>query len=395
MILTASLLTLLSPALAQDSDPDSPGLEPLQRTTFAGAALVVNDTMVTLETIDAELARRLEETPASTDAERRILWNEVLRESLRTALWTQAGEDLGIDPNLLAGPVESRVERMYRTRADRLALADTLDGPATSTFETQLSPSHNSREQGGRDAMRLIAEEDLYRELWVGSTLGTTPGPTGRMSRDRYIRPGELNGIYKRELALLPDDVELQYLVILSAAAGGEAEAFEFAAGLREEVLEGRDLAEVVDAYGALLRSEGGVAPPTPADALPALELRAWVRSAVPGTLSPVLPFRSAEPPGEIKGWQVVRLLSRESPSTPLPFTSPPLQRSLLRRLGEIRDRDALEVSDIRLQDSAYLWSFLEAPTPAAPTPAGSGPARPADPADPAAGAPEPSSATP
>lgn len=104
----------------------------------------------------------------------------ILQNLAMTQLEIEAGRVRGFDPAL----VESLVDKHFERQIDRFG------GPTEFTKRLQnwrMTPTN----------FRAEVTSDLYRYAWRDSSLGKQPGPTGRVSVDRYIRPGYLFSTYE------------------------------------------------------------------------------------------------------------------------------------------------------------------------------------------------------
>jgi len=100
----------------------------------------------------------------------------ILQNLAMNQLEFEAGRVRGFDPAL--------VDKHFERQIDRFG------GPTEFT----------KRLQGWRmtpTSFRAEVTSDLYRYAWRDSSLGKQPGPTGRVSVDRYIRPGYLFSTYE------------------------------------------------------------------------------------------------------------------------------------------------------------------------------------------------------
>jgi hypothetical protein len=113
-------------------------------------------------------------------AQRGPIQISILQDLAMTQLEIDAGRVRGFDPKL----VESLVNNHFERQVERY-------GGATN-FTKRL---HDWRMTPSR--FRMEVTSDLYRYAWRDSSLGKQPGPTGRVSVDRYIRPGYLYSTYK------------------------------------------------------------------------------------------------------------------------------------------------------------------------------------------------------
>ena len=82
-------------------------------------------------------------------------------------------------------------------------------------------------------------------------------------------------------------------------------------------------------------------------------DLAPFLEGAALGELSPVLPARS--PDGVLRGYRVLKLLSRDRPEPPA-FSDGTFQQHLTERIQENLDQVREDVALARLLRAAYVW---------------------------------------
>lgn len=186
----AAAQTLPLPADAPTLEPSAPAIAYLDW----GIGVVGNE-VVTLREIEraeadpyAPWQARLRE-----GEDRGVVREDILRDLAMTRLEVEAGRSRGFDPAL----VESLVSGHFERQVERFGGA--------AGFSQRLRSSRTSPEQ-----FREQVTADLYRIAWRDSERGVQPGPAGRTTADRYIRPGELLSAYEvLKESQDPDDLAL------------------------------------------------------------------------------------------------------------------------------------------------------------------------------------------
>lgn len=340
-MLWAALLCLFQesapvPPGAAPAPRASPGEEP-ERMRVNRLDLIVNDQCLTHLDMMREIWRRRE--PIDPEDQDEVI-NQIIGARIDEIIKTQAGKDLGFDEAFVHRLVEDQLERREESAGSASLLGDQLKplGLDSGTYHEN-------------------TEASILARLWSGSTTGIYPGPGGRHHVDRVVRPGRLYFEYQRNKAelALPATVTLQELAIDAQQLGDLREAEELAADLRERILLGEDFGAVAVEAGRASDETRGVLPPLEVErlrlALP--ELGSFLDGAELGELSPVLPVRS--PDGVLRGYRVVKLLSRDRPEPP-PFSDGAFQQHLTERIQENLDQAREGVALARLLHSAYVW---------------------------------------
>lgn len=285
----------------------------------------------------------------------------ILQDLAMTQLEIAAGRVRGFDPKL----VESLVDNHFERQVERFG------GPTEFT----------KRLQGWRmttTSFRAEVTSDLYRYAWRDSSLGKQPGPTGRTSVDRYIRPGYLFSTYEAfaesndpaMLAVLGGSTEMlvlgriilpveQHAAGLDKEAGLEKTKF-LAEQLRAQVLEGEatfeDQATAWDANRGqskpIQRTIRGVLGMSRQYHKTDL-LFEFARDAKPGDVSPPLPFQ--DPEGDVA--VVLYALAERLPATPpKPFADISVQTALREHLLDELDKRRMTRARLHLVQESHLY---------------------------------------
>jgi hypothetical protein len=310
-----------------------------------GVVAHVGDEVITRGELDRFVQRRTGGLVLSTPEEVQDVREEALRGMITLRLQAQAGEDMGFDP----AEMDRIVRRSIEAQRRELGSA----GLAELWLEQGLDPL----------AAREDQMSDLYQQIWRIKTVGL-PGPAGtRPTRDRFVRPGDLESLYRvnRDELGDPDEVQLQLLDVLAAAEGGLEKARERCEECRRMLVEdGADFGQMVEKYGASLRSTLGVTEALIVPRLADPRLREFAAGAETGEVSEILPL---EGPEGLEGYRLVRLHSRREGAPPLPFSDPRTQNVLRREYLRQREERVLDEARDRLQRRAHVWlnpAFVE-----------------------------------
>lgn len=316
-----------------------------------GIAVQAGESLVTLSEFVRATKRYQARYPPSNAAEEERLRLQVLRDLATMRLEEQGGAELGLD--------QTQIERM--TRADLQARRD----------KTGLEAYLAELQSQGKDALMEAADRqhEIRRIMWEFSAQGRAFA-NKRATRDHSIRPGELRGIYEENKErLAPPTVQLRWLIVSSESMGGAEAARASCADARERVLEGEDLALLVEERGAEFRDTRGLTPLVPPRNFRDPALVSFAEAAEIGALSDVLPLLNPETgePDPRLGYQLAQLHDRVSPEVPV-FSKPEVQRALRgffttqrRELVLGREREALH-------REAFTWvnPLLGIPAPGA-----------------------------
>jgi len=260
---------------------------------------VVHDLILTQSDMASIVARARHDNPEQARDPKALndLSMKLLNERVDELLEIQACRDAGFDPERIEQLVHLRVEDYVRSHG----------GPARTA---EFLAEHGLTPNDLHDNMN----ERLLSMTWREMVTGESPGITGRVQRDRYVRPGQLHAVYliacqpteARWIELLggePERVTLQSLVLPVDAQGTEA-AVQQAAEIREEALDGADFGQLVRTW-SVIPANDGISRPNPVQDLVHLsqsrhgddQLGRFVREAPVGEISP--PLASATDPSE------------------------------------------------------------------------------------------------
>lgn len=344
-----SLPLLVSLALCLPQDATAPPNAGPPRATDAWKELdrvvvIVNEDIFTQRSLQKDLARiasnqRLEGKSAIQQAQ-----SEILTQRVRERVWVQAGQDLGVD--------QAQVGRIVKDKLSRLE--ERYEGVAG------LSEFLKSRDLDANQAREEV-EFGLYSDLWDGYVTGDGPTALGRVSRDTYVRPGLCRFHYRNVLASPRDlsqiggraqEVVLQLLILDPRQFDDAEKGRELATQLRQRIVDGADMAELNERYGAV-KQNGGKTEPVDESRVNQIDpaLGEFLRDARAGDVSQVLEYHTEKH----STWRFVRLVDRTAPAVP-EFTSPEVQRKLMQTLKDGRREYRREEAFKRLLKGSYIW---------------------------------------
>jgi hypothetical protein len=353
----APLLLLL--ALAQDpalQGPPAPGARGEWRR-LNGIYLIVNEEVVTRAQFYRSVRRNL--TEATTEQDLQDLERREQVGFVRNGLMTQAGRDLGFDPERVRKLVEDDRKEMIERAG------------SVTAFSQQLAAGRATPEE-----FREFREDFYYGLLWRAAVSGESQGAGGRPYVDRFVRPGRL--LYEYRLLppdrILPDTVRIQEIVVGIGPKRGSQEAKDLAEEIRNRALAGEDFGKLAQSYSdSNSRIQGGRVSENPIRVEDASRivpnLAEFFENGRAGDISEVQPMRN-EATGELESFQILRLEDVDRPGE-VPLADVRVQEALRRRrtesLSALRINRALK----DLFEGAYVWPAPETSPDAAGEPAG------------------------
>lgn len=249
-----------------------------------GVEIIVNDHSVTYLELQQHIVFARQSMEAPTTVELDELVRRIPNDVRDRLLQIQAGEDIGFDPDLLSRVIEDEFEREKEQRGGVGPMAEHLAkrGFTSSRY---------------RDYLR----GEIVSGLWKRTVVGLEAGGLGRVTTDRYVRPGQLSMLRDRFRGQLGDTrkVKVRLLVISHEDWGNDNELTRIQIDeARDSVLAGEVLMEdVVAGYLGRDLSEVGLTgdeliwidPGLFANQFPGL--RTFVTTGVEGEVSGIEPI--------------------------------------------------------------------------------------------------------
>ena len=320
-----ALLALTLPAPAQGAQAAS------EWGVLDGVAVQAGDSIITFSELDRSLQAEMARREVTTPADRALLTWGLVEYIATTKLEPQAGMDLGFNIEEIRGHIK-------RSLALERRQTGALD------FSTELE------QRGFTYLDREEAEErSLYRDLWQRTKLGRPGLPGTRPVRDRFVRPGQLFGIFRTYGDQFdPPIVQMEVMVTPVLAWGDRATAHEGMGEIRARIEEG----ESFEALRLEINpDEGGLQPPVALNKIPIPGLRDFAATALTGALSPLL---DVERGGD--GFVLLaRLINRQEPD-PQAYDRRETQAGLRQTLSGNRDNMILTAERSNLLTQSYSW---------------------------------------
>ncbi len=344
MTFAALFFAWIASPLAQDAAAASPppseeGWKDLDRVV-----VIVNEDIFTYRRLQQQLVKAKNKLGLEGKDALQQAQGEILTAGVRERLWIQAGLDLGVDPE--------QVQRMARNELERLE--ERFDGVVGLS---EYLKSLGIEPTDARDEIKDI----VYKDLFDDYTTGDSPTAIGRLSRDTFVRPGLCRFHFRnalashRDLAQIggkPQEVVLQFLIVDPKHFEDVEAGRVLADQLRERIQAGEDMGDLNEQYGGAKRNRGVTEPFDESRlALADPSLVAFVRDARPGDVSPVMEYRKEN----LSTWRLVRLVDR-TPGVIPEFTSPEVQKALLKSLSDGRREYRRDMAFRRLIKGSYVW---------------------------------------
>ena len=323
-------LLLLATVLPQEL-PRNPILD--------GVAVQAGEHLVTLSEFERVLKRYGERSKPSNRAEAARLQKTALRDLWTLRLESQAGADLGLDP--------AQIERISKLNIEADREKKGLQG-----YLAQVRAD-------GRDALadESNRQQEILRYMWEYSAMGNSFAGR-RATRDSTIRPGALRDLYEENKdRMAPVTVQLRWLIVSSASAGGPDAARLLCEDVRKRVLAGEDFALLIEEYGSQLLEERGLTPFVVPQALSDPAMAEFATKAEVMELSEVLPLidpQTGQTAPEF-GYGCAELHERRSPPVPT-FDSPETQRTLRDFFTRRQRERILGRERERLRRETFQW---------------------------------------
>lgn len=302
-----------------------------------GIQFVVNDEAVTMREFVDDLRRKRQ--PNSTPAELDRALRETFSERVKVLLMEQGGRDLGYDEAVVKRYVDDSIADNIKDYGGIVDLSEEL-----------------RRQNLDPQVLREMKQRAAYRELWGLAVEGRQPGASGRVSVDRYVRPGRLQFEFERtpksEIAQVTADY--QSLFISVELAGGAAQARAKAEELVAKARAGADFTALVREHShstSKVRDGWDKAVQLKSMAERHPDLGEFLADAAPETVSDPIAERID---GELVAFRVVSGTKRSEPA--LDFNSARAQDELRERLLANLSRYRRDRELARMLEAAYVW---------------------------------------
>jgi peptidyl-prolyl cis-trans isomerase SurA len=302
--------------------------------------MVVNNDIIT----ESELMRRmvtLMKGRRLTPEEQRQAEMQILGDKVRERLRVQAGSNLGVDEKLLDARVRENIERLRERQNGVVGLAQFLE----------------SKDVSGPELKKRLRDE-LYDQIYREGVTGEGPGPLGRVTTDRYVRPGQLRFMFDqarpddlKALGGSPSTVRFHQMVLDVGTAGGKEAAREVARAVIARLEAGEEWTDVARSTSSARETED---PPEVEEArLRELypEIAEFVTSATPGQISTPIEGGTESKPV----LRIVRFEGRTEGRT-VEFSDFAVQEQLRKSSTEMLEQYRLETSYKELLRSSYVW---------------------------------------
>jgi len=308
--------------------------------------MVVNSDIITESELMRRMQMRLRDHKLTSDTQRAQAERQILGEKVRERLRVQAGANLGVDEKLLDARVRENIGRMRERENGVVGLARFLE----------------TRDVSGPELRQLLRDE-LYDQIYRDGQTGEGPGPLGRVTADRYVRPGTLLFMYRQAearpadmetLGGHPASVRFHQIVLDVETAGGSEAARAVARTVIARLEAGEELAEVARSTGSARDTED---PPEVEEArLRELypEIAAFVAAATPGQVSTPIEGGTESKPV----LRIVRFEGRTEARQP-EFSEPKIQEQLREIATDRLEQYRLELAPGGYRDllrSSYVW---------------------------------------
>jgi hypothetical protein len=343
------ILAVLSFFCAQSVDgQDSlfPGNPPPRERILVDRVMgTVHDRIIT-ESDWRTLSRRNPPPDGLTLEEQDRYRRKLLDDRIDEILQTQAASDM-LDRKAIENISDYYFDRYVESRGGRIPTSEAL------------------REQGGTPGqLKEEIEEDILRRSWREATTGKSPGPSGRISADRFVRPGQIYALYNLEsetprpewIELLGGEHERAVLqtMILPVDAQGTTAALLRGKELAQRARDGEDFTLLVRANSVVFENDG-IQQPYPLHAIAAMskeihgddELERFARQAAVGDIS--LPILTGEASTRRPAVHIYRLIERLPAQVP-DFVDETTQKALVEEIQRLNDdrRIARAMTELR-----------------------------------------------
>lgn len=313
--------------------------------------LIVNEDIITRHELENALAQMANTRPMRTNEDVHEAERAILNDRVFQRLRVQGGQNMGLDDAQIEREARDWLEREVEHFDGIVGLSEYLDRKDLAT-----------------DEHKKQIRDQIQAELWDQYITGDGPAPTGRISRDRYVRPGYLRFQYRtalerpelmNQLGGQPQRVVLQILFIDVRNPGDLEKTKRLAQQLRVRILDGEDMGGLVEQYGAKSKGlERGVTEPIDEARATAIDpdLGGFLGNAKPGDLSEAMPYKVTDSNRQEHIYlRLVRLVERTEPVRP-DFASLDAQKTITKGVQADFDHFRRQTALQDLLLSSYVW---------------------------------------
>ena len=351
-MILAEILLLAALHAAQDPPQGPPpAAEPASEAAddwhdFDQVILVINEDMLTSRSLQREFFHAIRSNPVKDEAERREKVREIHVEHVKSALQVQAGQDMGLDPKEIDRRVKDYIDRRKEDVGSDVFAANLKESSLT-LYEFQ-----------------DIVRDRLYALFWDNYVTGNGTVGQGRQERDRFIRPGYLSYCYRKclenpqFLSVIggkEQTVVLQQLFLDPDSAGGAEKGRALAEDLRQRILEGTDMGDLVERYDERKESKSsrGMTEPLMESRVRQFGpgIGEFITGAKPGDVSPVLEYKAKSH----TFLRIVRLVER-SPAVVPELSGAEVQKNLTTFARKDWEKQRRDQAIRDLFHASYVW---------------------------------------
>lgn len=361
MLTTTLLLATLS--VLQDPPAGAPrAQDPAPPYDFvvgvAGNEVVLRTDLDIIILQDSDLRERFQRS--TTALEQNEVQFDALSTRLEELIMVQAGSNLGFDQALVSQLTDHEFKQQVERAGGSRAMSQSL-------AQSSISP----------DRYRQQIRDRLLMESWRRSQLGRAQGPTGRISVDRYIRPGLMRMYYdsfidspvraeREAIGQLEAKVRVQVLQVNVVAGASKEQTLAKIEALVDAFEAGDATFELlIGQYGD--RTAGNQrGTETPVSIISrlgelrhgGLDLARLASEGAVGDITQPLWLETRSPDGlpQTQAWCVYRLAEQISAVPPQPFESPGLQPQLKTYLLKVLDKQRESMAFRKALGDTHVW---------------------------------------
>jgi hypothetical protein len=307
-------------------------------------AQIVNEEMLTSRAIVHSIVRENQRRHFANEGEAQEAETQFRLDHVKAALAVQAGQDLGLEPAQVDRRVKDYLERMKEELQGSAGMAAYLKNKDMTLLEEQ---------DQDRDM--------LYARFWSNYVTGEGPVGDARQSRDRFVSPSYMRYSYRqclehperlREIGGKGQEVVLQQLDIDPQSAGGPEQGRALAEELRRRIVDGEDMGDLVERYGAM-KNRRGMNEPLEESRLRRFDsaVGAFLVEAKPGDVSDVMEYKRKDSM-RFRIWRLVERTTAVVPDLTVFVVQKRLADRIQKDLSDWRREQAYGV----LSRASYVW---------------------------------------